>query len=362
MIAVCAAEALLCRANDGGWPAVWPALQQDIAFGREVIVKVAEEHDQRRDAQLSRHLSEDELADLYVWVTRQFPPSEDPKLEGAHMVSSREDVGYFRDGLLRQLQARGTPAACRALERIVSELPEAPWLRWTAIEGRNIMLRQTWEPPMPQEFLKMARHPDSRLVLSGEHLLEVIIESLGRLERELQGETPAAPDLWDERGNKVFRPKDENHLSNYVARHLRRDVKERGIVINREVEIRRGEGDAKGERTDVHVDAILPGGEPDSLNQIAAIIEAKGCWNRSLLSDMKLQLRDRYLKDNPCRHGVYLVGWFVCPQWNDEQDSRRKQVTVTSKEELHASLEAQAVQLSEHAYVIQAHVLDARLR
>ena len=38
------------------------------------------------------------------------------------------------------------------------------------------------------------------------------------------------------------------------------------------------------------------------------IVEAKGCWNKDLKTAMRDQLRDRYLKENQCSHGLYVVG------------------------------------------------------
>ena len=38
---------------------------------------------------------------------------------------------------------------------------------------------------------------------------------------------------------------------------------------------------------------------------------------------METQLLEQYLKDNDCQHGLYLVGWFNCDQW-DPKDYRRK--------------------------------------
>jgi hypothetical protein len=202
---------------------------------------------------------------------------------------------------------------------------------------------------------------DLRLIDSGEQLLEIVIASLQRLEQELQGENPSAPDLWNSMGNGVFRPKDENELSDYVVRHLRRDIQGRGIVANREVEIRRGEGKAKGERTDIRIDAVTTGRCPSEFGRITVTIETKGCWNQGVKTDMEGQLRDRYLADNACHHGLYLVGWFVCPQW-DSNDNRSKRTPKMSRPESQKFFNEQAEQLSLSSVVIHALVLNTALR
>ncbi|HEU5101871.1 MAG TPA: hypothetical protein VFU22_22775 [Roseiflexaceae bacterium] len=85
------------------------------------------------------------------------------------------------------------------------------------------------------------------------------------------------------------------------------------MVINREVVIRRGTGKGDDQRTDVHVNAVTR----DRLKPydvITLIIEVKSCWHPEGLTAMETQLIQRYLKDNACRHGLYLVGWYYCRQ------------------------------------------------
>src|SRR5208283_1457788 len=181
------------------------------------------------------------------------------------------------------------------------------------------------------------------------------VESLQRLEAELQGETPGAPALWDK-----IRPKDEMQLSDQVQLHFKRDIQAKGIVVNREVQIRRGMGNKPGEQTDIHVDAISqsPDGKYD---RISAIVEAKGCWNTDLLTAMQTQLVDRYLNDNRCPFGLYLVGWYVCPQW-DHCDYRRAAVPLSTLEQARMYFGKQAVTLSSSIVHLKAFVLNAALR
>ena len=83
-----------------------------------------------------------------------------------------------------------------------------------------------------------------------ESRLKVILEALKRLEARFQGATPAAIDLWNKLPDGSYRPKDEESLSNYVKRYLENDLRDRSIVVNHEVEIRRGEGSGQGEETE----------------------------------------------------------------------------------------------------------------
>jgi hypothetical protein len=181
---------------------------------------------------------------------------------------------------------------------------------------------------------------------------------------KLQDETPAAIDLWNEckvNNKTIYRPKDENRLSDYVKRYLDEDLRQRGIIFNREVEIRRGAGPGTGERTDIHVDAVLRSLNGDVYDRVSAIIEVKGCWHPELYHAMKTQLVDRYLKDNRCQHGLYLIGWFDCVQW-DSNDPRKSQVPQLSRAEAKAKFEAQAEELSRQGVRIRAFILNAALR
>lgn len=160
----------------------------------------------------------------------------------------------------------------------MAELPELrETLKWTLYGAKAQARRRTWLPPEPEHVLALAVRPRARFVQNGDQLLEVVIESLGRLEERLQGKIPAAPDLWNERDDRTYRPKDEEAFSDYVKRHLHGDLEGRGVVVNREVVIRKGEGPGRGERTDVHVDAVVQDSRAGEHDTVTVIIEAKGC-------------------------------------------------------------------------------------
>ena len=120
---------------------------------------------------------------------------------------------------------------------------------------------------------------------------------------------------------------------------------------------------AAGERTDLLVTAITKS-ETESIDVIEVIIEAKGCWNPEVQSAMKTQLVDRYLHENQCRHGLYLVGWFLCGAW-DESDPRKGQTPWTSIDDARSHVEAQAQDVSrslDPSGIVDAYVLDCALR
>jgi hypothetical protein len=268
-------------------------------------------------------------------------------------VSPRDSAVDLKDAVLRQLKNRGTFKACDALRRIAQELPELDWLKWTIQEAELNARRKTWIPPEPKHILSLVTEKQFHLVQNGDELLEVLIESLSRVKAKLQGETPSSRDIWDQ-ASKKYRPIGENDFSDYIKRFLDDDLKAKGVVVNREVRIHRGE------KTDIHVDAISQAPNGKSYDTITAIIEVKGCWHTELFQAMETQLVGKYLKDNHCQHGLYLVGWFNCENWDDE-DYRKGQAPKMTMGEAQECLDSQAASLSEGGLEIKALVINAAL-
>jgi hypothetical protein len=95
---------------------------------------------------------------------------------------------------------------------------------------------------------------------------------------------------------------------------------------------------------------------------VTVIVEVKGCWHRELKTAMRTQLLERYLEDNHCQHGLYLIGWFKCDEWGGEGDYRKHDVPNMTIDEARKFFEAQAAELSQQDVKVKAVVLDARVR
>ncbi len=356
---VIAATLLLGHAPDEVWEQVRNMIEADEDFGHALVAALASS----RYGPVVHGLAEDQLAALYVWISSRYTHAEDPDDEAeAVWVGSRGEVARFQDALLNRLKDRGTFKAGQAVQWIMDQLPHLHWLKYVLHGARESARSKTWTPPSPAQVLKLGGSRDARLVRSGGELLDAVVASLRRLEAKLQGETPAAIDLWNgPDSSSRYRPKDENALSNYVKRHLDEDLNCQGVVVNREVEIRRGEGCGTGENTDIHVDAFVGAERGETADVVTVIVEAKGCWHRNVDTAMETQLVERYLKDNPCRHALYLVGWYNCPQW-DPDDDRRARARKRSREEAQREFDAQAERLSGADLEVRAFVLNAALR
>jgi hypothetical protein len=364
--ALAAALALVRFADDAGWSAAWPAIESDREFGTKLVASIA-----YWDWN-AQQLLEGQLADLYLWAAQQYPSTQPSSHQTGFIGGRTDDVSTWRERLLQQLKERGTKEACRALERIFLQMEEQdrPRMQQILLEAQTLTRRRTWLPYRPAYLLGVIADSHVRLVQNAEQLLEVVIESLRRLEVTFRDETPAWRDVWDRlpltqsetttaiRGRRqrafTYRPIDENEFSDYVKRHLQADLGSRGIIANREVVIR------SDERIDIRIDAVARHAQEEMDEQLTLIIEVKGSWNSELMMAMRMQLVDRYLRDNHCQHGLYLVGWFNCDVW-DDRDYRKRQTPRTSIEETQRLLDEQAASLSPHV-TVKAMVLNAAIR
>jgi hypothetical protein len=110
--------------------------------------------------------------------------------------------------------------------------------------------------------------------------------------------------------------------------------------------------------TYLHINAIAKYDEEEIFKKLTVIIEVKGCWHNELNKAMREQLAEKYLADNICKAGIYLVGWFNCDSW-DKNDSRYKKAPKKiSKDQAQEKFDKQAAELSKDGYNIKAVVLD----
>ncbi|CAG7644569.1 hypothetical protein PAESOLCIP111_04730 [Paenibacillus solanacearum] len=135
-LAIIAAAVLLNNSRNIGWDTVWPLKESYPDFVQDIFLSFSSRFEGHK---LLQALSETVLADFYIWLVKRFSHKEDPNHdddEMAHWVGPREEIADFRDGILRYLSNKGTLESCNQIARIVSELPELPWLKWTLLEAQ----------------------------------------------------------------------------------------------------------------------------------------------------------------------------------------------------------------------------------
>ncbi|MGX4587899.1 NACHT domain-containing protein [Paenibacillus chitinolyticus] len=348
--------AALCTHYEGGLKIAWRFIEDNENLFKELMLMVAGNGGFKIK---TNRLDEKFLADLYIKLGTHFPHKEDPKFddeEMGHYVTPREDVAEFRDDILDMLINFGTDQSRTEMLRILNVFPEIASLKWNAAKAQEVARQKLWVPPRALDIILLTGNDEGRLIYNGEQLLEVIRTSLEKIERKLHGNTPEVFLLWNDLGDKKFKPRTENEFSDYVKQRLEDDLTGRGIILNREVEIRRSFGSYPGERTDIQVDAVLKN-ERGNYDNITVVIEVKGNWNNNVSQALETQLVNRYLKEEKNKYGIYLVGWFESELW-DKEDPRYKKANTIKKHELEVILSEQARKCSTHSLKAMHYIMN----
>lgn len=374
-------QSLLVHATGAAWPDFRRMLDVHPDLGRDILVAFRSFASPEDEAGVWASLTAAQLADLYLWLDRHLRQSGGAVANASSEETPSEALARLRHDLLGRLAVRGSPEAVSEIDRLITERPGAPALVGAKVEAVRRALEFSWAPPAPVQLLELTRNAGARLVRSEGELLRVVLESLQRYERELQGETPGNFTLWDRQAREPkaasgvssgakapagakppdrFRPKEEERISDALKLHLGRDLSGRLLTAVREVELHTG-----ADYTDLYVTAPIQDAVGGAIEAVVRIIvEVKGCWHPEVREAMQTKLRDRYLSDNDCHHGLYVVGWFYCDNW-DASDYRKGRGWKLLGENLDAArtlFKDQASQLSTEGFRIESYVIDARLR
>ena len=148
----------------------------DEDFGKELVEHLAA----TREREIASRLSPRQAGELYEWVLERFPFETDPAEQGAHWVSPREQIGDWRNGILRALVDQGTREAVQELGRLTDRHPELLRLPTLRREAEELVQRSEWTPPAAESIVSMADNASKRHVRSAADLRRVILSSLER--------------------------------------------------------------------------------------------------------------------------------------------------------------------------------------
>jgi hypothetical protein len=154
---------------------------------------------------------------LEKWITAAGLKHTDYLFPGGDPSGSRP-----LSGRQRYLASLGTEAAVTALSELIAGHPEFGYL---AYELSLAMRIATWSPLSPKEVLALADKPNLTLVTSPADLCEVLVAALEKFNASLHGAQTPVRDLWDrQKGKDIYRPIDENALSDVITRFLRTEL------------------------------------------------------------------------------------------------------------------------------------------
>lgn len=347
-----AAQLLLAYDTATAWATLYQLLLDDPEFGKDFVLAAASsDRLGGPPGMLPR-----QLADLYLWLAEYFPRAEDPRIEEAHHVGPREEVAHWRDSIPEVLRRLGTAEAVEATRRIADASPSDPWLRLNVAAAEEALRSASWTPVVPAQLYQLAADHRTRLVRSATDLLQTTVIALETIQRRLQADTPEAQLLWDTR---IRRPKTEDEASDYLRQRLNDLLGGHGVVVNREVQVRRIRPAGIPERTDLRIDAAADFPYADEAPVLTIVGEVKAAWNPDLMTAMRSQLVNRYMVDIGTKHGLYITLWFDTDWWAPDQgQSDRDRVAHLDRVSVLRQLRDQAREFAADGFHIEVAMLD----
>ncbi len=290
------------------WDPVFCVLGDDLELAKKTIW-YASGLDMLREKNAFAKVSSDRLAKLYIFMDKLYPVSEDLPFGSEHQGHySRYSVSRFRDSLVNCLTSRADEAACRELWKLAQQFPDRRYsFLWSYHQALQNYRISEWMRPAPLEVAELIRDKKNRWIRTSTDLLELVCESLSRLQARIsKSSNPRLDEFWDVGGTPQKRnlrgPKSEEDISSQIAAWIQEDLAREAGVIGREVVPRHGQ------RTDITIEA--PNKFEDGTVFPKVIIELKGNWNADVKSAIKSQLAEGYLAGQQGAVGLYLVAWF----------------------------------------------------
>ena len=148
-LAARAAALLAVHRPDADWQRTWPLFAIDEAFGTRLVEMLASEH----ELALGPRLTERQIVELYGWVEDRYPHATEPVEDEVHFVGLREEIAWWRNGLLDNLVVRGTQDAVRAFDALYQRFPSLIFLKAMRVRAAETARLAQWTPPAPQEVL-----------------------------------------------------------------------------------------------------------------------------------------------------------------------------------------------------------------
>ncbi|MGH3870749.1 MAG: hypothetical protein ACRDSR_04410 [Pseudonocardiaceae bacterium] len=289
-------------------------------------------------------LDHEHLADAGRLLLDAFSYDDDPPPQsGFHSRDATDEAREIRAEVLRRLAALGHT------QTLIDLREGRPPIDRKALSGyeRTARTREAdiaFEPLSPKGLLDLLGRSDSRLVRNDADLLDVVLEHLNELQRQIT-HNGASGDIW----NDTTHPKTEDDISDWIRRRLQERF-HRGLVIDREIQVQRIRQGGIGTRIDLTATAPTATQPPSTAR---VIIEAKLINNPDLMTAMDNQLVQRYLVPLGLQHGIYLIYW-ITPDQRPKGWVRTKR---TDRNDIQEQLERQASTAPSDAH-IKVYILD----
>jgi hypothetical protein len=355
--------ALLQHRPIESWLSVNSLFEKRPDIARHVLGQYA--YETRRSSREKIELPSELAGQILSGLFRAFPPEQDPKHEGAHYVDLVDAAVDLRTQLLNHLTACDDEKAREAVRELEMEFGvRYPWLRRARAHAEQLHLMNRWQPIPLQSVATILHASESRLLRSGEDVVEAIMYALAEFDRQLHTPpTSTLNALWndgvfqDKKYSSVPYPRQEEHVSDEVMKAIKSVLGGFAVTASREVQIfrRRVSGDAgnPGSLTDVFVE--VPAAGTFSGTKLTVIVEIKRSCNSEVKHALQTQLVDRYLLEDGTNFGVYVVAFFDSSTFELRSSDKPKWPSI---DVARSDLDLQAVAASASGRCVRSYVLD----
>lgn len=346
---------LLLHRTEVGGEAVLARMQADLEWGRTVLGYLNRSGSMRMG--YLPKVSPEAVARFWEWLQANFPAEP---YEDGHMglVTLDHEIYHLRGAVLHFLENSGSDEALQAIGDLVRRHPDKPWLGQVLAKARHVRRRKEWVPPPAKGIVEYLRVPTQKPLCSDSDLCDALLASLGRYQAKLKQDNPVR-ELWNEPAGPVTtrNPKDEENISDCLARHLETDLASHKVTVVRESQLRPNTGTEEGNFPDLVAHAQSAS---DPFFRIKVPIEVKGTWHAKVVESVRTQLHDRYMLDARC--GIHVTGYFTCDSWTNADNRKSRGVSRVTPDELLRRLQAERDRvMTTSGKRVEVLLLDARL-
>jgi hypothetical protein len=132
------------------WSQLEFLLSEDPEHGKQIV----EQGVMRWSHNVPSFLTEGQLADLYIWLTHQYPHEDDPQHSGSYSPGPRDEIVSWRENVLGVLVKRGTEAAAEEVARISAEFPKLKYIKFRHFESLENLRSKVWVPWEPAAIVR----------------------------------------------------------------------------------------------------------------------------------------------------------------------------------------------------------------
>ena len=127
---------------------LWELLHNDHAVRHAIVDKLAEED--WNAGKSTKKASVPELVDLFIWAEERYPTSEDPQVDGGSGLSTRDQIVYWRNGLVEELRRKDRQEALHGIRHILFRFPHLEGLQRMWLDLEKATEGSKWKPFSPK--------------------------------------------------------------------------------------------------------------------------------------------------------------------------------------------------------------------